>query len=222
MKSLRFLQQEALRPLFSSQSRVAQSALRQIRCNTQSTFRTRPAQRSYSSFNSSSSPLRSRIKFPNASRRFRRFQSTQSTANDANLSLSQRLRKLSREYGWSALGVYLTLSALDFPFCFLAVRTLGTDRIGHWEHVALSYIKSWVKWPLNAQGQDMVDGAVNEVEGYVKEVVPIEEVREGEKRLLEEGETIVIEDHGYAAAEKANRGENASTLHIGAPVLAEC
>jgi len=56
----------------------------------------------------------------------------------------------------------------------------------------------------------MVDGAVNEVEGYVKDVVPIEEVREGEKRLLEEGETIVIEDHGYAAAEKANRGENAS------------
>lgn len=49
-------------------------------------------------------------------------------------SLSARLKKLSREYGWSALGVYLSLSALDFPFCFLAVRWLGTDRIGRWEH----------------------------------------------------------------------------------------
>jgi hypothetical protein len=47
-----------------------------------------------------------------------------------NLSLSQRMRKLSREYGWSALGVYIALTALDFPFCYLLVRYLGTDRIG--------------------------------------------------------------------------------------------
>lgn len=47
-----------------------------------------------------------------------------------NLSLSQRMRKLSREYGWSALGVYLALSALDFPFCYLLVRYLGADTIG--------------------------------------------------------------------------------------------
>ncbi len=61
----------------------------------------------------------------------------------------------------------------------------------------------------------MVDGAVNEVEGYVKEVVPLEEVRDdGEKRILEEGQTIVVEDHGYAAAEKANKGDNASELQI--------
>lgn len=52
-------------------------------------------------------------------------------------SLSARMRKLSREYGWSALGVYLGLSALDFPFCFLAVRWLGTDRIGRWEHAVV-------------------------------------------------------------------------------------
>lgn len=45
-------------------------------------------------------------------------------------SLSARLKKLSREYGWSAVGVYLGLSVLDFPFCFLLVRTVGTDRIG--------------------------------------------------------------------------------------------
>lgn len=44
--------------------------------------------------------------------------------------LSARLRKLSREYGWAAVGVYLGLSVLDFPFCFLLVRVVGTDRIG--------------------------------------------------------------------------------------------
>jgi len=44
--------------------------------------------------------------------------------------LSARLKKLSREYGWSAVGVYFALSVLDFPFCFLLVRIVGTDRIG--------------------------------------------------------------------------------------------
>jgi hypothetical protein len=51
------------------------------------------------------------------------------------LSISQRLKQLSKEYGWTAVGVYFALSLLDFPFCFLAVRLLGTDRIGHYEDV---------------------------------------------------------------------------------------
>lgn len=48
-------------------------------------------------------------------------------------SLSGRMKKLSREYGWSVVGVYIFLSAADFPFCYLLVRTLGTDRIGKWD-----------------------------------------------------------------------------------------
>ncbi|KAI9820146.1 MAG: hypothetical protein M1826_000940, partial [Phylliscum demangeonii] len=63
------------------------------------------------------------------------------------LSLSQRMRKLSREYGWSALGVYFMLSALDFPLCFLAVQMLGADRIGRWEHTAISWVRSVIPGP---------------------------------------------------------------------------
>lgn len=63
-------------------------------------------------------------------------------------SLSQRLKKLSREYGWSAVGVYLALSALDFPFCFLAVRALGTERIGQWEHAVIEFFKSVASVPF--------------------------------------------------------------------------
>jgi len=51
-------------------------------------------------------------------------------AEAESLSLGARMKKLSREYGWSAVGVYFALSALDFPFCYLFVKTLGTDRIG--------------------------------------------------------------------------------------------
>lgn len=67
--------------------------------------------------------------------------SSSSSSSKEPSGLSARLKKLTREYGWAALGVYLTLSALDFPFCFAAVRLLGVERIGHFEHVALGYVK---------------------------------------------------------------------------------
>lgn len=76
----------------------------------------------------------------------------------------------------------------------------------------LSYIKSWINWPLPQQGQDIVDGAASEVRRVVKEVVPVEDLREdGEKRILEGEQTMIVQDHGYKEAEKANMGENAST-----------
>ncbi|KAL1867732.1 DUF1279 superfamily [Diaporthe australafricana] len=56
-------------------------------------------------------------------------------------SLSARLRKLSREYGWAALGVYLGLSVLDFPFCFLLVRMVGTDRIAEVERWVMAGVR---------------------------------------------------------------------------------
>ncbi|KYK60364.1 hypothetical protein DCS_01501 [Drechmeria coniospora] len=59
-----------------------------------------------------------------------RMRSASGSKAEEKLSLRDRLKKLSREYGWSAVGVYLALSVLDFPFCFLLVRVVGTDKIG--------------------------------------------------------------------------------------------
>ncbi|SCU98258.1 LADA_0H11672g1_1 [Lachancea dasiensis] len=39
------------------------------------------------------------------------------------------LKKLMQTYGYSALGVYLGLSAIDFPICFVAVHSLGEETI---------------------------------------------------------------------------------------------
>ncbi|KAI9652683.1 MAG: hypothetical protein M1831_006670 [Alyxoria varia] len=64
-----------------------------------------------------------------------------STVAAPSQTLRERFRRLSREYGWTAIGVYLALSALDFPFCLLAVRMLGTDRIGRWERVVVDGFK---------------------------------------------------------------------------------
>lgn len=81
------------------------------------------------------------------------------------LSLSQRLKQLSKEYGWTALGVYLGLSLLDFPVCFLAVRLLGTERIGQYEEVVKSAFWSVIRLALPEAGKKLPEEiAANEAE----------------------------------------------------------
>lgn len=128
-------------PVFTSQSvpRIMRRSLSSIpnstsRVTSQSRLTPRsihlPTQRTQRRFNSGSS------------------RNTSSSQKEGG-SLSERLRKLSREYGWAALGVYLTLSALDFPICFAAVQLLGVERIGHFEHVVVESVKDTFSsvWP---------------------------------------------------------------------------
>lgn len=44
-------------------------------------------------------------------------------------SLRERLKFLTKRYGWWALGVYLAASAVDFSLTFLAIHLLGADHI---------------------------------------------------------------------------------------------
>lgn len=66
-------------------------------------------------------------------------------------SLGGRLKKLSREYGWSAVGVYFLLSAADFPFCYLLVKYLGTERIGEFG-IPLSFFLGGLQCPAVGDG----------------------------------------------------------------------
>lgn len=108
----------------------------------------------------------------------------------------------------------MLLSALDFPFCFTAVRYLGTDRIGHYEHVVIEWVKSVIPesvreaWHKRMPGQEEkgergavavggVAGEETKVEGYA--------VVKGD---FEVG--VVGYDHGVKEAEKRNESENAS------------
>ncbi|KHN96959.1 peptide alpha-N-acetyltransferase [Metarhizium album ARSEF 1941] len=70
--------------------------------------------------------------------------STTHGGTQEKLTLSQRLKRLSKEYGWSAVGVYLALSVLDFPFCFLLVRVVGTETIGKLEHYVVGAVKQFI------------------------------------------------------------------------------
>ena len=137
-----------------------------------------------------------------------------------SLSLSQRLRKLSREYGWSAFGVYLLLTALDFPFCFATVRYLGTDRIGRYEHVVIEWVKSVIPETMVKKWREMREkmkktttedngerGAVS-VGGVAGEETKVESY--GVPMAGKEVGLVAGYDHGVKEAEKMNRSENAS------------
>lgn len=107
-----------------------------------------------------------------------------------SLTLSQRLKKLSREYGWSAVGVYFALSALDFPFCFLAVRMIGTDKIGAAEHAVVNFVKRAIPFQIPERwgGQGRLSKKLDEeIDGQVAGY-----------------------DHGVREAEEQNKGDSAS------------
>ncbi|KAL9586756.1 MAG: hypothetical protein Q9212_000703 [Teloschistes hypoglaucus] len=120
---------------------------------------------------------------------------------EPSLSLSQRLRKLSREYGWSALGVYFLLSALDFPFCFLAVRWLGTDTIGRWESAIVDGFWKLVNIPFGSSS----DAPVLEAEGVGVKLEEYGVVSPGANEVGVPGY-----DHGVAEAEQRNKSDDAS------------
>ncbi|KAI4742315.1 hypothetical protein E4T50_07272 [Aureobasidium sp. EXF-12298] len=82
------------------------------------------------------------------------------------LSFFQRFRQLGKEYGWVVTGVYFGLSALDLPFCFLAVRALGTDRVARWEHAIVGTIKDAIKTVMPDVGAK-ADEVVEQVETAV-------------------------------------------------------
>lgn len=88
---------------------------------------------------------------------------------------------MSREYGWTALGVYLALSALDFPFCVLAVRMLGVERIGHWEHVIVRGFWDTISVPFPG-GEEQVRAAFRTVGHSIKSALQAVGIRKADEQ----------------------------------------
>lgn len=44
------------------------------------------------------------------------------------------IRALIKEYGYSALGVYLGLSVIDLPICYVMVHSMGREKIEYYEN----------------------------------------------------------------------------------------
>ncbi|OJD27091.1 hypothetical protein ACJ73_01509 [Blastomyces percursus] len=150
--------------------------------------------------------IRSRFQYRAPRRSNSSNSSSSSSLSSPKLSFSQRMKKLSREYGWAALGVYLTLSALDFPFCFIAVRLLGVERIGHYEHVLVEGFKGIFGSVLPPLGkQEVAGGPADDKVGSAGGDVAI--AGAGVSSGAEDGESY---DHGVLEAEARNAGPEAS------------
>ncbi|KAK3325201.1 hypothetical protein B0H66DRAFT_113901 [Apodospora peruviana] len=122
-------------------------------------------------------------------------------AEPESLSVSGRLKKLSREYGWAAVGVYLALSALDLPFCFLLVRIVGTDKIAEVEHIVVSNVKKIIPESIKNWWHEyrhaLKENAKQQM-GSDSEVVQDVEmagwgVKEAEERTQQEGASLATQ-----------------------------
>ena len=75
--------------------------------------------------------------------------STTSAPPPVDSSLTSRLRRLSRENGKVALGVYLGLSLVDFGVTFLAVYSLGAEHV----HQAEDWVLRQLDWRRKKEGE---------------------------------------------------------------------
>ncbi|SGY13993.1 BQ5605_C010g06020 [Microbotryum silenes-dioicae] len=66
-----------------------------------------------------------------------------------NESLSQRLKTLFRTHGWSALSIYLLLSAIDFSLTFLLIYAIGADKV----RIAEDYVLDALGWRRKDTGE---------------------------------------------------------------------
>ena len=102
------------------------------------------------------------------------------------------------------MGVYFALSALDFPFCFLAVRWLGPDRVGRAEKAVVGRIKEHIP-------QSIKDG-LHQAKAKIKELRGGEPSTSaaGDSTTFSVAEMVDDYDHGVADAEIRSQGANAS------------
>ena len=102
----------------------------------------------------------------------------------------------------------MLLSLLDFPFCFAAVRYLGTDRIGRYEHVVLEWVKGVIPDGVRDKWREMR----RRVGATTARGVAGEEKRAEVYGVVEGNEEVGVVgyDHGVREAERDNESENAS------------
>ncbi|SPO24448.1 uncharacterized protein UTRI_03716 [Ustilago trichophora] len=107
--------------LLPTSSRIAQPS---ISASLRSLHTTRPTLSSTSANNTSSSSSSS-SKTDNKSEQ----EEPDPDSPPPKASFRERLKFLTRRYGWWALGVYLAASTVDFSLTFLAIHLLGADHI---------------------------------------------------------------------------------------------
>ncbi|ODV88152.1 hypothetical protein CANARDRAFT_5450 [[Candida] arabinofermentans NRRL YB-2248] len=105
------------------------------------------------SFFSKFHPVSYRSLFKDVIARTRRFNSTRAPIPSPTEKKPTGIKLLIQEYGYSALGIYLGLSCIDLPICFLLVHSAGEDKIKELQDKAL-YWFGLDKWAFKKKQSD--------------------------------------------------------------------
>jgi len=129
-----------------------------------------------------------------------------SAPNAEQQTVAQKLRGLFRTHGWSALVVYLLLSALDFGLTFAVIYVVGADRVREAE----DYVLDALEWRRKDGEPGRVKRAVTEWSDKRKspEKLARDEEKREQKRIDDERKKQEDEHHG---ADKSAYGAIAST-----------
>lgn len=115
----------------------------------------------------------------------------------AEQSRTQRLKALFRKHGWTALAVYLALSAIDFGLTFALIYAVGADRVRQAE--------DWVLDTLGWRRKDGEPGKFKKAVDDWKEQHPRKRSKKDSTEALEVTTTSVsppstkADDSGYSA-----------------------
>lgn len=82
--------------------------------------------------------FKSKLELKNASRPPQPVKPASSVKAEPGKKMS--LKELSKKYGWAAVGVYLALSAIDLPLCFVFVHSMGQERAQEIQTRILEYM----------------------------------------------------------------------------------
>jgi len=81
------------------------------------------------------------------------------------LTLSQRLKRLIKSYGWYAIGVYIMISTLDLGIAFAGVNLLGAEQVSRVvasvKESALAIVHSKPPEPGREEMEDVTAGAAS-------------------------------------------------------------
>lgn len=77
------------------------------------------------------------------------------------------IKALIQEYGYSALGVYLALSCIDLPLCFVLVHSVGVDQVREYQKEVKNKIKGIFGYDTKSEEKDVIK--VEEAKGEKEE-----------------------------------------------------
>lgn len=124
-----------------------------------------------------------------------RFYSAAAQQNASKEPPKKGIKALMSKYGYSALGVYLGLSLLDLPLCFLLVHSLGTEKLDEWEIA----IKKYFGMEIDEQEQEFLKQKKIEeeeqAENFGKFMTKEDEEGKPDKK---EGKWLGIDKHIFA------------------------